>query len=86
VNIVAHFQGDKYNAPSGSNPTVGVVQPNCEDPKDPASTCSVSVSAPEFGASPMLVGAVGLVLVLGLRAISQIRRPADRSPNRGIPE
>jgi large repetitive protein len=71
VTIAARFNGDKYNAPDLSIPTVKIVQAGCEGPDDTAASFSTSCSAPvpEFGAPAVLVAALGLALLSCLRAI-----------------
>jgi len=77
VSIGVHFDGDRYNAPSGSIPTVMVVQATCENADIPGSSCSVSV--PEFGTSAVFVAALGMVLLACLRAITLTHRVAGVS-------
>jgi large repetitive protein len=77
VTIGVNFDGDRYNAPSGSIPTVRVVQAACENTDIPGSSCSVPV--PEFGAPAVLVAALGIVILAGLRAITRTRRVAGVS-------
>jgi hypothetical protein len=74
VTIGVYFEGDRYNAPSGSIPTVKVVQASCDQADIHGSSCSVRV--PEFGTSVVFVAALGMVLLAGLRAITRTRRVA----------
>jgi hypothetical protein len=84
VTIAARFNGDKYNAPDLSIPTVKIVQAGCEGPDDTAASFSTSCSTPvpEFGAPAVLVAALGLVMLSCLRAIRgrRVARITQRHP------